>query len=140
LYFLAPHHFIPAMLTANSVQKKAEEIEERANQEIEALAREYFDQTVVPFCKKYDLEFSHGMGMLAFIYSKYERALYIHDADQIPDAEECGELDEDDLFPSEKFALEFPGAKKEMEEIFAVINIVAFRFEIGFSMPCYLTT
>jgi hypothetical protein len=128
------------MLTIDNVQKKIEEIEERANQEVEALAQEYFDQAIVPFCKKYDLEFSSGMGMLAFIYSKYKQALYIHDDDEIPDAEECGYLEEDDLFPIEKFALEFPGAKKEMEEIFDVINIVAFRLELGFSMPCYYTT
>jgi hypothetical protein len=122
-------------MDSDKIQKKIEKIEEKANQQVDALAEEYFDQVVVPFCKKYDLEFLSGMGVIAFICSKHN--LYIHYADEIPDPEECEYVDEDDLFPSEKFALEFPGAKKEMEEIFAVVNLTVFRFELGFSMPCY---
>jgi len=126
------------MLTIDNVQKKIEEIEERASQEVEDLAQKYFNQAVVPFCKKYDLSFISGMGMIGFICKKYD--LSFHYPDEIPDAEECMGFDEDDLLPSEKFALEFPGAKKEMEEIFAVINFVVLQFELGFSMPCYPTT
>jgi hypothetical protein len=122
------------MLIAD-VQKKIEEIEERANKEIDALAGQYFDQIVVPFCNRYNLRFDSGMGWITFFSEKHDLCFYY--ADEIPDPEECGYFDEDDLYPSEKFALEFPGAKKEMEEIFAVINIVAFGFELGFSMPCY---
>lgn len=129
--FLSP---IPAMLIAD-VQKKIEEIEKRANKEIDTLARQYFDQILVPFCNRYNLWFDSSMGSIAFFSEKHCLSFYY--ADEIPDAEECGYFDEDELHPSEKFALEFPGAKKEMEEIFAVINIIAFGFEFGFSMPCY---
>jgi|LakMenE01Jun11ns_1017448.scaffolds.fasta_scaffold9874902_2 hypothetical protein len=122
-------------MDSDKIQKKIEKIEEKANQQVDNLAREYFDQVVVPFCKKYSLTFTSGMGLLAFSFDEYD--LMFHAASDIPDAEDIAEIHEEDLCGYEKFALKFPGAKKEMEEIYKVIYLVVFEFELGFSMPCY---
>jgi hypothetical protein len=119
---------------SDKIAKQLEEIENRAYKEIDALAEQYFESTVVPFCKENDLTFMNAMGMIAFHNEKYD--LCFHEADDIPDVnEDLLELDEDDLYPCEKYALEHPLAKEKLKEIFDVLNIVVFKFEFGFSFP-----
>jgi hypothetical protein len=121
---------------SDKIAKQLEEIENRANKEIDALAEQYFESTVVPFCKENDLTFMNAMGMIVFHNEKYDLGFYGDGADDIPDVnEDLLELDEDDLHPSEKYALEHPLAKEKLKEIFDVLNIIVFRFEFGFSFP-----
>jgi hypothetical protein len=74
------------------------------------------------------------MGKIFFCNEKYD--LSFHESDEIPDVnEDLLELDEDDLYPCEKYALEHPLAKEKLREIFDVLNIIVFKFEFGFSVP-----
>ena len=120
---------------SDKITKQLEEIENRAYKEIDAIAEQYFESTVVPFCKENDLTFMAAMGMIFFHNEKYD--LYFHgDEDDIPDVnEDLLELDEDDIHPSEKYALEHPLAKEKLKEIFDVFNIIVFSFDFGFSFP-----
>jgi hypothetical protein len=119
---------------SDKIAKQLEEIENRAYKEIDAIAEQYFESTVVPFCKENDLTFMVGMGMIAFHNEKYDLGFY--EADDIPDVnEDILELDEDDIHPSEKYALEHPLAKEKLKEIFDVLNIIVFSFDFGFSFP-----
>jgi hypothetical protein len=119
---------------SDKITKQLEEIENRAYKEIDAIAEQYFKSTVVPFCKENDLTFMNAMGMIFFHNEKYD--LGFHEADDIPDVDDnLLELDEDDLYPCEKYALEHPLAKEKLKEIFDVFDIIVFRFEFGFSFP-----
>jgi len=119
---------------SDKIAKQLEEIENRAYKEIEAIAEQYFESTVVPFCKENDLTFVVGMGKIFFCNEKYD--LSFHESDDIPDVnEDLLELDEDDLCPCEKYALEHPLAKEKLKEIFDVLNIIVFSFDFGFSFP-----
>jgi hypothetical protein len=121
---------------SDKIAKQLEEIENRAYNEIDAIAEQYFESTVVPFCKENDLTFITGMGKIFFHNKKYD--LFFHEADDIPDVnEDLLELDEDDLYPSEKYALEHPLAKEKLREIFDVFDIIVFSFDFGFSFPVF---
>jgi hypothetical protein len=116
---------------------KLESIEEAANSEVDKLGLEYLESTIKPFCEKYNLWFTTGMGGIFFHNPEYN--LYLHAAEELLqyDTEEIAEFDEEERYPVEKYILKYPGVANEMKDIFKVLNTVIFKFEFGFSVPGY---
>jgi hypothetical protein len=119
---------------SDKITKQLEEIENRAYKEIDTLADQYFKSTIVPFCKENDLTFITGMGCIYFYNDKHN--LYYHPGDKIPDVNlNLLELDDDDIFPFEKYALEHPLVFEKLKEILDILNIIVFNSKFGFSFP-----
>lgn len=114
-----------------------ESIETAANLEVERLGLDYLESTIKPFCEKYNLWFTTGMGKIFFHNPEYD--LYLHEAEELLqyDADEIAEFDEEDRHPIEKYIIKYPGIANEMKAIFEVLDKVIFEFEFGFSVPSY---
>lgn len=116
---------------------KLKSIEEAANLEVKRLGLDYLESTIKPFCEKYGLWFTAGMGKIFFHNPEYN--LYLHSAEDLLEhnADEIEEFYEEDRYPIEKYILKYPGVANEMKGIFEVLDKVVFEFEFGFSVPSY---
>ena len=121
----------------NELVSKLESIEEAANLEVQRLGLEYLESTIKPFCEKYNLWFTTGMGSIFFHSPEYN--LYLHAAEELLqyNVDEIAEFDDEDLYLIEKYILKYPGVANEMEDIFKVLDTVIFMFEFGFSITSY---
>ena len=110
-------------------------IEEAANLEVERLGLKYLESTIKPFCEKYNLWFTSGMGNFWFYNPEYD--LMIHSAEELLQyhVDEIAEFDEEDRHPIEKYIFKYPGVASEMKDILKVLDTVIFQFEFGFSVP-----
>jgi hypothetical protein len=116
---------------------KLESIEEAAHLKVQKLGLEYLESTIKPFCEKYNLWFTTGMGSIFFDSPEYN--LYLHAAEELLqyNVDEIAEFDDEDRHPIEKYILKYPGVANEMKDIFEVLDTVIFEFEFGFSVPSY---
>jgi hypothetical protein len=115
----------------NPISTQIEMLKDEFDLKISKLAHQYMDSTIEPLCKKYDLKFISGMGRLFFMSDEFN--INIHSADEVDfDIEELKEIHEDDLFPTESFALKYPSAANEFQEVFDVINVEIFNFVFGY--------
>jgi hypothetical protein len=121
----------------NELVSKLESIEEASNLEVDKLGLEYLESTIKPFCEKYNLWFTNGMGSISFHNPEYD--LYLRAAEELlqHNVDEIVEFDDEDRYPIEKYILKYPGVANEMEDIFEVLDTVIFEFEFGFSVPSY---
>lgn len=107
--------------------------EHKFNNKIDALAQDFYKSTIVPFCDKYNLNYVSGNG--DYFFFSEEHSIYFHDVevDELlaVNLEDAANLDEDDIYPIEEFALKYPNAGKEMKEIYEILDIPVSTHNFG---------
>jgi hypothetical protein len=110
-------------------EKEIDKLGSAYGEQVALLAGKFLSDVITPFCEKYNLEFTAGMGGYCLRrkdgrpYSTSEISFFSTEClDNIPLLDELEEMPEEDLFPQEKLIMDNPGLREGMRYIFETLE------------------